>query len=67
MSFAAALVLAALLNLLLIPIFGTNGAAAAVLLVEFFWASWLHVLVVRHLGIQTSVLAAGRAFRKKGR
>jgi O-antigen/teichoic acid export membrane protein len=45
------------LNLVLVPHFGINGAAATVLIVVLIWAIWLHGLVVRHLGIQPSVLA----------
>jgi len=55
-TFAVALVLSVLLNLILVPVFGILGAAAAVFIVVAFWSIWLHILVVRYLGIKPSVL-----------
>ena len=62
--FALALLATIALNLFLVPRFGINGAAVTVLLIAPLWTSWLHVLVVRHLKIQPSVLAFKSAFRK---
>ena len=57
LPFGVSLVLAVLLNLVLVPLFGIVGAAAAVFIVVAFWSSWLHGLVVRHLSIKPSVFA----------
>jgi len=57
LAFGVSLVLAVLLNLVLVPLFGIVGAAAAVFIVVAFWSSWLHSLVVRHLSIKPSVFA----------
>lgn len=62
MAFASSMGATVGLNLVLVPIFGINGAAAAVLIVILLWAIWLHILVVRHLGIHPSVLAFKSAF-----
>lgn len=51
------LALSVVLNLVLVPLFGIIGAAAAIFIVIAFWLSWLHILVVRHLGIRPSVFA----------
>lgn len=56
LTFGASLILAVVLNQILVPAFGMLGAAAAVFLVIACWSIWLHILVVRHLGIRPSVL-----------
>ncbi len=55
--FAWALLATILLNVLLIPLFGINGAALSVLLVTLFWSIWAHALVARHLNVDSSILA----------
>ena len=46
------------LNLVLIPQFGLVGAAIATAICMSVWNLWLHVLVVKHLGIRPSIWAA---------
>ena len=46
------------LNLVLIPQFGLLGAAIATAICMSVWNLWLHVLVVKHLGIRPSIWAA---------
>lgn len=55
--FAWALLATILLNILLIPLFGINGAALSVLLVTLFWSIWAHALIARHLNMDSSILA----------
>ncbi|MCP3917139.1 MAG: oligosaccharide flippase family protein [bacterium] len=63
--FGCALVVALILMVSLVPRFGIEGAAASALATIAFWAIWLHVLVVRHVGIRPSVFAIGHAFGTK--
>ncbi|MCZ6666994.1 MAG: polysaccharide biosynthesis C-terminal domain-containing protein [Gammaproteobacteria bacterium] len=61
--FGYTLPLTIVLNLALVPRFGIEGSAVAVLLGIIFWTVWLHVIVVRHLKIRPSILAIRTAFR----
>lgn len=45
------------LNALLIPILGTIGAAIATAITMALWNIWLHVLVVKYLGVYPSIVA----------
>lgn len=45
------------LNALLIPILGTIGAAIATAITMALWNLWLHVLVVKYLGVYPSIVA----------
>ncbi len=56
--FAWSLVLIALLNIVLIPVYGIDGTAIAVLVTIGVSTLWLHQLVVKHLGIHPSILSA---------
>jgi len=53
--YTCALVASVVLNFLLVPRFGINGAAMAMLLVTGFWTVWLRILVMRLIGIQPSI------------
>lgn len=53
--FGSALAGAVVLSFSLVPAFGIEGAAAAVLLVTLGWSIWLHRLVVAHIGIRPSI------------
>lgn len=55
--FGAASVLNVILNLLLIPYLGINGAALATLITTAAWNATLHTLVVREHGLYPSFLA----------
>ena len=59
--FGCSLIATILLNLVLAPAYGILGAAITVLLVTVGTGIWLHALVLRHIGIQPSVLGTGRA------
>jgi O-antigen/teichoic acid export membrane protein len=61
--FAFAIAATVLANITLVPLFGIDGAAMAVFVVTVFWTTWLYVLVVRHLGIQPSILGFRHAIR----
>lgn len=55
--FGASVCLTAVLTPVLVPTFGLNGGATAVLLVTLCWTFWMHRLVVRHLRIHPSIFA----------
>ena len=61
--FAFSIVATFLLILVLVPIYGVNGAAMTVLVVVLLWSTWLHILVVRHLDVRPSVLSFRTAYR----
>jgi O-antigen/teichoic acid export membrane protein len=62
--FTLSLVSAVILNLMLVPIWGINGAAIAVFLVVVLWTTWLYYIVVRHLGIRPSIFSLPPVSRK---
>jgi O-antigen/teichoic acid export membrane protein len=45
------------LSLVFIPLLGILGAAIATATTMIIWNVWLHRLVVKHLGVQTSILS----------
>jgi O-antigen/teichoic acid export membrane protein len=49
-----------------IPVFGTIGAAAATTLTMSLWNVWLHVAVVRDLDIHPSIIFNLRSVRADG-
>ena len=55
--FAAAIVLLVVLNIVLLPHFGILGAAAAVLIVTFFWCVCLNMICRWQLGISVGIEA----------
>jgi O-antigen/teichoic acid export membrane protein len=57
-----ALVATVALQGLLAAQLGINGAASTVLLVMVMWTTWLHILVIRRLGIYPSVFTFAGAF-----
>lgn len=61
--FASALVATVVFNIALLPHLGIDGAAISVLLVTGFSTIWMHTLVVKHIGIEPSVLALRHAFK----
>jgi len=56
--FSAASILTVILNFMLIPLYGVEGAAMTVLAVMTLWAGWMHFLVVKHLKIIPSVFGS---------
>ncbi len=56
--FASALVAAVILVFILVPTYGIHGAAITVLLVTLGWSTWLHRLVVAHIGVRPSIFRA---------
>jgi len=56
--FSAASMLTVILNFVLIPLYGVEGAAFTVLAVMTLWAGWMHFLVVKHLKIIPSVFGS---------
>lgn len=58
--FASAAVGTVIANTILVPIWGIEGAALAVLAVSVSWASWLYVLARRHTGVEPSIFGFGR-------
>jgi O-antigen/teichoic acid export membrane protein len=63
-AFTAALIIAVVLNMVLVPKFGILGAAWAVVLVMVLWTLWLHQVVVKQLGIRPSVLSFASVFTR---
>ena len=61
--YACALVASLVLNFLLVPRFGMNGAAVAMLLVTGFWTVWLRIVVMRLIGVQPSIFSFRGALR----
>lgn len=55
--FAASIIMLLLANLVLVPIFDYEGAAAAVIVTTLFWTIWLNQLVKRKTGYPVSVFA----------
>jgi O-antigen/teichoic acid export membrane protein len=56
--FASSLVAAVILVFILVPTYGIHGAAVTVLLVTLGWSTWLHRLVVLHVGVRPSIFHA---------
>jgi len=46
-----------ILNAILIPTIGIMGGAIATALTMALWNVWLHQLVVKHLGVQPSIIS----------
>jgi O-antigen/teichoic acid export membrane protein len=46
-----------ILSLILIPLLGILGGAIATATTMIIWNVWLHRLVVKHIGVQTSILS----------
>ena len=63
MVFGVALIILLILDAILIPIFGMNGAAIAVVLVTAFWNIWMLILVKRVLKIHPSVLSFAHEYK----
>jgi O-antigen/teichoic acid export membrane protein len=63
LPFACAAVAIVILTILLVPRFGINGAATVMLMVTILWSVWLYILVVRHIGVEPSVLSIRYAVR----
>jgi O-antigen/teichoic acid export membrane protein len=61
--YACALVASLVLNFLLVPRFGMNGAAMAMLLVTGFWTVWLRIVVMRLISVQPSIFSFRAALR----
>jgi O-antigen/teichoic acid export membrane protein len=61
--YACALVASLVLNFLLVPRFGMNGAAMAMLLVTGFWTVWLRIVVMRLISVQLSIFSFRAALR----
>jgi O-antigen/teichoic acid export membrane protein len=57
LPFACAAVAIVILTILLVPRFGISGAATVMLMVTILWSVWLYILVVRHIGVEPSILA----------
>jgi O-antigen/teichoic acid export membrane protein len=53
--FAVALVVAVVLVMILVPLFGIRGAAIATLLDTVLWVFWMRYLVIRRLNIRPTV------------
>jgi O-antigen/teichoic acid export membrane protein len=56
--FACALVGVVVANTLLVPLWGIEGAALAVLVVSMGWASWVYRLTVRRTGVDPSIFGS---------
>jgi len=55
MVFGVAILVAIALVTILVPLYGTRGAAVATLLDTVLWVSWMRYLVVRRLDIRPSI------------
>lgn len=63
MVFAIALFILMILDAVLTPILGMNGAAIGVILVTAIWNGWMLTLVKRHLKIHPTVLSFGYQYK----